>query len=225
MSNRKDSGMNVKGVWLWLSLVKGCKEQINDSVAWLPGTQCAGRHWSSATTLELPPLICGRAPGLALWNTPLPSDPPAGCAGFSPRGPPGRCSEGPFQISRYSPSHLLPSKTRQFLVTIGTFIYPPHSPPKAVYVRPFDGLVTDSKHHAIRPLFFATVKAISPVACAAAVHWRNPSSQQQKYAESLRFSPACTPSLAATNPFVVWTGSRIALQDWSCFSCSSVNPK
>jgi hypothetical protein len=95
------------------------------------------------------------------------SDPAAGCAGFSPRGPPGRCSEGPFQISGYSPSHLLPSRTRQFLVTIGTFIYPPHSPPKAVYVRPFDGLVTDPKHHAIRPLFFATVKAIS---WAAAVH-------------------------------------------------------
>lgn len=87
-----------------------------------------------------------------------------------PQKAPGRCSEGPFQISRYSPSHLLPPRTRQFLVTIGTFIYPPHSPPKAVYVRPFDGLVTNPKHHAIRPLFFATVKAISPVACAAAVH-------------------------------------------------------
>ena len=121
-----------------------------------------------------------------------------------PQRAPGRCSEGPFQISRYSPSHLLPPRTRQFLVTIGTFIYPPHSPPKAVYVCPFDGPVTSPKHHAIRPLFFATVKAISPVACAAAVHRRNPSqSQQPKYAESLRFSPACAPSLPATNLLVV----------------------
>ena len=122
------------------------------------------RHDAGATPVDLRE---GAQPSALKRVTSLRKDPAAGCAGLSPReGPPGRCSGTPFQIDRHSPSHLLPSRTRQFLVTIGTFIYPPHSPPKAVYVRPFAGPVTNLKHHAIsRPLFFATVKA-----CAAAVH-------------------------------------------------------